>query len=287
MLVREVAAAVERLAPLSFAEPWDKPGLLIGRPEAPVSRLLLTLDVTSEALRLAERLGSEMILSHHPLLFHPVDRLLDEPPINHIAMRCVERHLAVYAAHTNLDACLGGVNEALAAALGLRVIDTLQPLSEESQTLQLRLLEDSHVADTVGSSRGLRPGFGRICVPADGEPLHAKPFVRHLNNALETTGCLVNFDTDKTYERLVVWGGAFDGDLIPALVREKIDCLIAGEIKHHELLALAEFDIHAIAAGHDATERVVLLPWMAYLQKALPDCRVAVHPGLSYNNLVY
>lgn len=286
MRVSDVMQALEGLAPTAWAEEWDRVGLQIGSAEAPVSRILLTLDVTSEALLLAERLGSELIIAHHPLIFQPITRLLDAPPQGHLIHRLIQKKTAFFAAHTNLDACVGGVCDALAAVLQLTVQETFLPLGEQADEQEKRMRAQPALAEFLKDYPvHIQPGFGRICVSQP--PLHAKPFVQRVNNNLQTTGCLVNFDKDKTYHRLLVWGGAFDSALIQRCVEAQIDCVIAGEIKHHDLIALAELDIHAIAAGHDASERPVLGPLSNYLQKALPDCRVAIHTGLTYNNLVY
>lgn len=291
MFVHEVMQAMENLAPKTFAETWDNCGLIIGNESAPVSRILLTLDVTSDALQLAERLGSEMIIAHHPLIFQPLKNLRNEPPIHHIVTTCVKRDLAIFAAHTNLDACLGGINDALAATLQLDVVDTLVPLPKEEQELaQHNLKTNLALKNYLNLSeypkfRDLPVGFGRIATSQ--ERIHAKPFVRRINNNLQSTGCIVNFDKDKIYSRILLWGGSFDSSCISTCLTKQIDCVVAGEIKHHDMLALAELDIHAIVAGHDATERPVMGPLMSYLQKAVPDCRVAIHTGLSYNNLIY
>lgn len=289
MLVKDICSAVENLAPLQLAEKWDNCGLLIGSTEAPVSRVLLTLDVTSEAVALADRLGSEMIIAHHPLIFNPLRTLRDEPPINHIIYKCIKNNVSVYAAHTNLDSAVGGVSDALAAVLNLNVIDTLipksLPISADLTDETSRGTVNEYLKDFIGASSNVLPGLGRIAVPP--EKTRAKPFLRMVNNNLQSTGCIINFDKDKTYRRIAIWGGAFDEMAIPVCIAKQIDCIVAGEIKHNLLLALAESGIHAVAVGHDVTERTVLPRLMQYLKLAIPDCRIAINSGLSYNNLVY
>lgn len=287
MQVIDILRILERWVPLHWAESWDHCGLLIGAPKAPISRILVALDATTEALSLAERLGSELILTHHPLLFHPMQTVLDQPPIGHLVTRCIQQKRAVLALHTNLDACLGGVNDALALQLHLIPQEPLIPLSPtcvEEAALQKQDPLLKSWFQKLGLPADAQPGWGRICrLP---EPCHAKEFLDRVRTNLQSSGCMINFDKDKTYRKILVWGGALDDSVVPYCVEQGVDCVVAGEIHHHTLLAFAEQDIHAIAAGHDATERVVLPYLEQFLKQAVPECRVAIYPGLSYNNVV-
>jgi dinuclear metal center YbgI/SA1388 family protein len=102
------------LAPAGLALAWDNVGLQLGEPDWPVSRLLLTLDVTAGAVEHAAALGADLIITHHPLIFKPLKHFTDAR-----LLRLAERRIAVLCAHTNLDATPGGVNTALARRLEL------------------------------------------------------------------------------------------------------------------------------------------------------------------------
>jgi len=112
--VRELVAAMERLAPAGLALDWDNVGLQLGEPDWPVSRVLLTLDVTPGAVEHAVALGADLIITHHPIIFKPLPRLTDAR-----LLRLAERRIAVLCAHTNLDIAPAGVNAALARRLEL------------------------------------------------------------------------------------------------------------------------------------------------------------------------
>jgi len=125
--VRDILAAVDRLAPWRLAEAWDNVGLLLGEADAEVRRVLLALDVTDAVCREAEAARAEVVLAHHPLLFQPVDRLTGETVQGRLALRLARAGRAVIAAHTNLDSAEGGLSDTLAGMVGLTGTEPLQP----------------------------------------------------------------------------------------------------------------------------------------------------------------
>ncbi|MFQ8827311.1 MAG: Nif3-like dinuclear metal center hexameric protein [Alistipes sp.] len=127
MKVREVAGAIEEFAPLGLQESYDNSGLNVGSPDAEVSGVLICVDVTDEVVDEALAVGANLVVSHHPLLFHPLRRLVGGDPAQRIAARCVIAGISLYAAHTNLDSADGGMSHALGHRLGLRDMRLLCP----------------------------------------------------------------------------------------------------------------------------------------------------------------
>ncbi len=117
--VKTIFGFLEELAPLRLAEDYDNPGFLAGDAAAPVSRALLVLDITPEAVREAEKTGAQLLISHHPVIFKPVRAVLARGKTAAL-WELARRNVAAVCMHTNLDAAPGGVNDALAAALGLQ-----------------------------------------------------------------------------------------------------------------------------------------------------------------------
>jgi dinuclear metal center YbgI/SA1388 family protein len=116
-----VVRLLEDLAPLRFAEPWDNVGLLLepaGASELPITRALLTIDLTSAVLDEAERLSAALVVAYHPPLFKPLARVRMSQPGEHVVARALSRGISVYSPHTALDAAPRGVNDWLAEALG-------------------------------------------------------------------------------------------------------------------------------------------------------------------------
>jgi len=111
----DIAAGVQRCAPLERAESWDTPGLLVdcGRE---VSRVLVTLDITPEVVEEAVAGGCELIVSHHPVIFSPLKKLTPRD----VSFQLVQKGISAICMHTNLDAAEGGVNEVLAGIFGMR-----------------------------------------------------------------------------------------------------------------------------------------------------------------------
>lgn len=118
--IREVQAFLQQKAPFETAEGWDNAGLLAGNPDTAVSGILLTLDITPQTVDFAADNGFALIISHHPVIFHPLRRLTPDGAPYALARRGV----AAICAHTNLDKASGGVNDTLAALLGLHEVQT-------------------------------------------------------------------------------------------------------------------------------------------------------------------
>lgn len=119
-LAGQVIELVERLAPPGLAEEWDSAGLQFGSRNAEVDAVLVALEVSGEVLREAIARKAGMVVCHHPPLFRPLRRLLEDEPEGALARDIVRSGLTVYAAHSSLDASPQGVNTALAEVLGLR-----------------------------------------------------------------------------------------------------------------------------------------------------------------------
>ena len=118
--VREIAAAVERLAPPALAEGWDNSGLQVGDPAAGVRRVLVALTPLPEVFVEAEETGADFLLFHHPLIFTPLKSVDTGSYPGDLVSRAISGSIAVYAAHTSYDAAPEGVSVALAEAIGLR-----------------------------------------------------------------------------------------------------------------------------------------------------------------------
>ena len=103
MKVREVAAVIEAFAPLSLQESYDNSGLIVGRPEDEVNKALLAVDVTEEVLAEAVAEGCDMIITHHPIVFHPMKRFNSASVTERCVEEAIRRGIVLYAAHTNLD----------------------------------------------------------------------------------------------------------------------------------------------------------------------------------------
>lgn len=230
---------LETVAPTGLALSYDNVGLLIGT-EREIRRVLVALDCTPKVANEAIEKDVDLVLTHHPLFFHPVKRILPDDPDTAVAYRLIRHGVGLYAAHTNLDACAGGVNDALCELLGL--VDPV-PLSED--------------------------GIGRV--GTTDAPIPFSDFVRKCERAL---GTRVRFagDPNRTVRKVAVVGGA-GGDLVDSAAATGCDAFVTGEMKHHEAIRADYYGLPRIEAGHYETECVVLKKWISRLQEFNNDVK--------------
>lgn len=232
MTVQAVYDYLNERAPFATAEEWDNPGLLVGDPKQDVTGILVALDATVGALEAAEAMGANLLVTHHPVIFAPLKRLEGSS----LPYRLAQASVSLIAAHTNLDKAEGGVNDTLAARLGLTDL--------------------SVAAD--GYTR-----IGRLP-----QPMSAKAFAAHVAQVLDTT---VRYNGEKTVSTVAVCGGG-GGDFITDCIG-CADAYVTGEVKHHEWLAAAD-RIQVVEAGHYATEVPVVDTLCGWLQEAFPTVMV-------------
>ncbi|RNC29856.1 MAG: GTP cyclohydrolase 1 type 2 [Candidatus Dichloromethanomonas elyunquensis] len=129
--VGQVEQSIEKIAPRSWAEEWDNPGLLVGSSSQQVHRILLSLDTTMEVIDEAVREKAGLIVSHHPLMFKPLKNLRIDNPTALLPLTLFRSGISLYAAHTNLDQSILSSSLTLAKLLGLQKTEFLQVTSSE------------------------------------------------------------------------------------------------------------------------------------------------------------
>lgn len=248
MRIKDFIAAMERIAPPPLAAEWDNVGLIVGTEQEEIRNVLVALDCTTAVADEARERGCELVLTHHPLLFHGVRRLMPNDPDTAAVFRLIKNGVGLYSAHTNLDAAEGGVNDALAELFGLC---DRTPFFE---------------------------GMGRVGTLPKAVTLGA--LAERTDGLLKTVSRYTG-DADTRIRTLAVLGGA-GGDAIAAAREAGADALITGEIKHHEALNANELGIPVIVAGHHETEAVVLKPLIRRLQSATNDVQYYIaHNGVA------
>jgi dinuclear metal center YbgI/SA1388 family protein len=135
MRIRDITSYIESLAPLAYQESYDNAGLLIGNQEDEVESALLTLDVTEKVVDEAISGGFGIIIAHHPLIFNSIKKLNRQTETGRCVIKAIQNNIAVYAAHTNLDCVIGGVNSKICEKLGLINCDILSPAKGQLRKL--------------------------------------------------------------------------------------------------------------------------------------------------------
>lgn len=240
MKVAQIVDWLNEIAPFDTAEGFDNVGLLLGDPTAQVHTVLFGMDLTEAMALEAERLGAELIITHHPFIFHALKRIDYTGPQGRTLCLLMQRRVNVIAAHTNWDQALGGVSDSLAGALGLRDVTPVDPYMRIG-SLPSPLSPDA-LTDQIRRTLHVVPR----CYPASDRPI----------------------------TRVAVAGGAY-GEGYPAAIAAGADAYVVGEIAHHEILDACARGLTVYDAGHYPTE----LPGvMALYQRFLADALAASWP---------
>lgn len=234
----EVLSALERVAPLSFAESWDNVGLLVEPTPlsaAPrVTHALLTIDVDDDVLSEAVSLGAQLLIAYHPPIFQGLKRLRSSAPAERVVVRALAAGLFVYSPHTALDAAPGGVNDWLLDAFGGAELERAPCLP--------------HASDPrFGAGRGAR--LTTPCTLADAlTRLKAQlglPRLRVAAAAEHTSGAAL-------VRSVAVCAGA-GGSVFEKL--SGFDLFVTGEMRHHDVRARVQSGSSVVLSEHTHTER--------------------------------
>jgi dinuclear metal center YbgI/SA1388 family protein len=143
MKLKDLCSYLDSAVPLSLQEGYDNSGLQVGLPERNVSSAMIALDVTEAVMNEAISNKCDVIISHHPLIFHPVKRLAGNSITERILYQAVKSNIAVYSAHTNLDIFSNGVSRKMAEKIGLQKIKVLSPSADKLLKL-VTYIPESH-----------------------------------------------------------------------------------------------------------------------------------------------
>lgn len=133
--IRQVIDYIESFAPLSLQEPYDNAGLLVGNDSLDVTGVLVCLDSTEEIIDEAVKHGCNLIIAHHPIIFLGLKKLNGKNYIERTVIKAIQKNVAIYATHTNLDNVHNGVNDMICQRLGLVNRKILQPRPNQLKKL--------------------------------------------------------------------------------------------------------------------------------------------------------
>lgn len=223
MKVKEILAFLDKKFPVNTARDFDNVGLLIGNGEEVVKKAVVALDCTLETVKFACQNGCNLIITHHPVIFSPLKKIL----AGDVAYEVVKNGLSVISMHTNLDVAEGGVNDSLSHAIGLSNITFVT--ADDGYTLQ----------------------SGEV------PSLTVDSFAKQIKSALGGTVKFV--DAGRKINRVLVCSGS-GGDYLDFAIRLGIDALVTADVKHHLFLSAYDNKVSLFDAGHFNTEDVVVEP---------------------------
>ena len=218
LTVQQVVDFINERAPFETQLGFDNSGLLVGHPDQEVRGIHFALDVTNAVIDEAIANGANLIVTHHPMMFHPIKRLVETNYEARLLCRLIRANISLIASHTNLDQAPGGCNDALAAQIGL--------------------------TDIQGE------GFVRVgTLPA---PMSAAELAAHISAALGDTVRVMG-NSAAMVEKVGMCSGS-GADEWPAAAAMGAQAFLTGEVHHHIALEAADSGVVLLEAGHHATE---------------------------------
>jgi dinuclear metal center YbgI/SA1388 family protein len=130
--VRDIMKVMQAIAPPCLAEEWDNAGLQIGEKDWTVKKIWIALDPLKEVVEAACKNGIDLLITHHPMIFKPLQSVDLSTTAGSIINMAICNHMAIFSAHTNLDKAKGGINDILADIIGLNNLTVLnKPVETE------------------------------------------------------------------------------------------------------------------------------------------------------------
>ena len=248
--VADILKYIESIAPPYMAESWDNVGLLCGRKEKPVTRILVALDPFASVIEEAIREHCNLIVTHHPLIFR--DKLMavnEDTQTGENLLTLMEHGIAAINAHTNLDLAPGGINDVLAARLGLQDVQVLNPEGTDAEGRPYGLLRSGAV---------------------EAQPLEA--FLVHVKQTLGCQG-LRYVNGNRQVCKVAVGGGSC-ADGMFEVAAAGCDTFVTSDIKYNHFRTAFELGLNLIDAGHFHTENPTMPILAQKLRAAFPDVEV-------------
>ena len=228
----DIMTILQTLAPAELALDGDPVGLLIAPPKArKIDTIGVCLDASTVAVAKAVAAGVDLVVSHHPLIYHPIKRITPETDgVSESVVALIKADIGLFAAHTNWDAAAGGINDTLAREVG--IVDARPLGSTGPHTL---------------------PRIGDL-----GSELRLDQFEEFVAVALQCGGPsairVSDVDSSMPIRRVAVCGGA-GAFLMTDVIKAGADAFVTADVRHHEFVEASARGFALIDAGHGATER--------------------------------
>ncbi len=254
LTVQELTGILEEIAPESLAEKWDNVGLLIGSKADQVRGILLALDPVLPLIAEAKKLGANVIITHHPAIFHALKDIQTDTPGGRFIAGALAESISVIGCHTNLDAAPGGVSDILADLLGL---SGTRPL----------------ISSTNGCIHDAACGLGRIGFYDT--PISARQFLDRIYSTIAPPWLLEAGPRPAEIVSVAVCGGSC-GDFAQQAMHQGADVLLTAEIKHSLACWAFDADFWLLDGGHFATENPAVKVLQGYISKRLQEKNLSI-----------
>lgn len=222
---------MDQLAPREYAVPEDRIGLQLGSLEHEVSKVLVALDVTEAVVDEAIDQGANMIIAHHAIIYRPLKNLQTSTPMGRIYTKLIKHDIAVFIAHTNLDAAAGGINDLMADALKIQSSGVLEGLAKAHS----------------GSNELI--GLGRV--GSLDHPMTLRKFAERVKVAFAVPAVRIVGDPERLVRTAAVLGGS-GGRYAEHALRAGADVLVTGDIDYHTAHDALAAGLMIVDPGHHA-----------------------------------
>ncbi len=249
MKCSDIVKELQKLAPEELACSWDNVGLLLGRSDKNISKVLIALEINDEVVEAAITNQVDLVITHHPMIFHPLKRINSEDFMGRKILLLLRYDIACYAMHTNFDKAAMGMGTLAADKLGL---------------LEQRVLDEA-VKYTDFEKNEVQGGIGKIGHLKNG--LKIEDICRLINREFEHEGMKIFMPPHKKEAEMteiaIVPGSG--GDYVNVAVESGAEVLITGDVSHHQGTDAMSQDLVVIDVGHYPLE----YPFVEYVESYL------------------
>lgn len=245
MLCSDIIKILEEHSPLEYASSWDNVGLLLGDKKNPIYKIHIALDATDEVIEEAVRQKADLLLTHHPLIFQGMKKVVANDFIGRRIIRLIKANINYYAMHTNFD--VTGMADLAADYLGL---------------------EKESILETTYKSEHNEEGFGRVGHLS--KTLTLKECCNLVKEKFKIDSIKVFGNLEEKVNKIAISPGS-GKSMISSALEKNADVLITGDIDHHDGIDAVARGLNIIDAGHYGIE-YIFIPYMKnYLEQNLKD----------------
>ncbi len=246
--VSDLCTFLENFAPSALAESWDNVGLIIGDPEQKVCKVMTCLTITPESAAEAIEEQAQLIVTHHPLPFRPLQRITTLETPARLVWELAGAKISVYSPHTAFDSTHRGINAQLAEIMEL---------------VEVVPIRSGSLGGDVGAGR-----MGHLH-----HPITLAQLVARLRRKLNGATCEANFGADHPVQSIAIACGS-GGSLLAEARRLGCDCFVTGEASFHTVLEASAGGMALLQIGHFTSERFAVEHLAELIQQNFADCSV-------------
>ena len=248
--VNDILEYMESIAPSYMKMDWDNVGLLCGSRKKEVKTILVALDPFESVCREAVEENADLLITHHPLIFGSVTSVTDDTDTGRAIQILIQNGISAINAHTNLDCAPGGVNDILAAKLGLNNIEVISPVGTDAQGNPWGLLRMGNAPQQS-----------------------VEAFAMQVKEALGCDG--LRYTGSTTVCKVAVGGGSCGSELMGAY-KAGCDTLVTADVKYNQFFDAKTLGMNLIDAGHFHTENPVCTYLAEQIKAQFPELTVII-----------